>query len=66
MSAVSFLATVSPSGSGSSRETPTKEKQQDDRTLKKGTLVFVKMMRLYGYVVCWHKYEMLENLMSFA
>uniref|UniRef100_A0A8V0ZYP9 Vacuolar protein sorting 13 homolog C n=1 Tax=Gallus gallus TaxID=9031 RepID=A0A8V0ZYP9_CHICK len=41
MSAVSFLATVSPSGSGSSRETPTKEeKQQDDRTLKKVTRPF--------------------------
>uniref|UniRef100_A0A803Y6K6 Vacuolar protein sorting 13 homolog C n=1 Tax=Meleagris gallopavo TaxID=9103 RepID=A0A803Y6K6_MELGA len=38
MSAVSFLATVSPSGNGSSRETPTKEeKQRDDLTLKKVT-----------------------------
>ncbi|XP_031443891.1 vacuolar protein sorting-associated protein 13C [Phasianus colchicus] len=38
MSAVSFLATVSPSGSRSSRETSTKEeKQRDDLTLKKVT-----------------------------
>ncbi|XP_021263276.1 vacuolar protein sorting-associated protein 13C [Numida meleagris] len=38
MSAVSFLTTVSPSGSRSSRETPTKEeKQRDDLTLKKVT-----------------------------
>ncbi|KAM9640422.1 intermembrane lipid transfer protein VPS13C isoform 2-T2 [Morphnus guianensis] len=36
MSAVSFLAAVSPSGSGSSRDTPTKdEKQEDDTRLKK-------------------------------
>ncbi|XP_065589593.1 intermembrane lipid transfer protein VPS13C [Cyrtonyx montezumae] len=36
MSAVSFLATVSPSRHRSSRETPTKEeKQRDDLTLKK-------------------------------
>lgn len=38
MSAVSFLATVSPSGS--SKVTPTKEeKQQDDLSLKKGILM---------------------------
>ncbi|XP_015727754.1 vacuolar protein sorting-associated protein 13C isoform X2 [Coturnix japonica] len=41
LSAVSFLATVSPSGNGSSREAPTteetEEKQQDDLTLKKVT-----------------------------
>uniref|UniRef100_A0A663E2D0 Vacuolar protein sorting 13 homolog C n=1 Tax=Aquila chrysaetos chrysaetos TaxID=223781 RepID=A0A663E2D0_AQUCH len=36
VSAVSFLAAVSPSGSGSSRDTPTKdEKQEDDTRLKK-------------------------------
>uniref|UniRef100_A0A8C0B865 Vacuolar protein sorting 13 homolog C n=1 Tax=Buteo japonicus TaxID=224669 RepID=A0A8C0B865_9AVES len=36
MSAVSFLAAVSPSGSGNSRDTPTKdEKQEDDTRLKK-------------------------------
>ncbi|XP_032846095.2 vacuolar protein sorting-associated protein 13C isoform X3 [Tyto alba] len=39
MSAVSFLTAVSPSGSGSSGDTPTKdEKQEGDTRLKKGTV----------------------------
>lgn len=54
MSAVGFLAAVSPSGSGNSRDTPTKDKKQEDDTrLKKGTVVFVKMMVLKGCVACW-------------
>lgn len=53
MSAVSFLTAVSPSADESSRETSTEEeKQRDDIRLKKGTLVFVRMMSLGGCVAC--------------
>lgn len=65
MSAVSFLAAVSPSGSGNSRDTPTKdEKQEDDTRLKKGTVVFVKMMVLKGCVACWRNNQIQRNLIS--
>uniref|UniRef100_A0A669P5R8 Vacuolar protein sorting 13 homolog C n=1 Tax=Phasianus colchicus TaxID=9054 RepID=A0A669P5R8_PHACC len=52
MSAVSFLATVSPSGSRSSRETSTKEeKQRDDLTLKKGILVPSKDKDVFAFKI---------------
>uniref|UniRef100_A0A8C3KV56 Vacuolar protein sorting 13 homolog C n=1 Tax=Chrysolophus pictus TaxID=9089 RepID=A0A8C3KV56_CHRPC len=52
MSAVSFLATVSPSGSGSSREASTKEeKQRDDLTLKKGILVPSKDKDVFAFKI---------------
>lgn len=67
MSAVGFLAAVSPSGSGNSRDTPTKdEKQEDDTRLKKGTVVFVKMMVLKGCVACWWNNQIQRNLISFV
>lgn len=54
MSAVSFLTAISPSGSGRSGETPSKEeKQEDDSRLKKGTVVIVQVMVLEGCVACW-------------
>jgi len=65
ISAVSFLTAVSPSGDGSSEDTPTKEeKQEDDTSLKKGTVVFVKIMVLKGCVVCWQKDQIQRDLIS--
>lgn len=67
MSAVSFLTTVKPLGNESSGDTPTKDKKQENETrLKKGTVVFVKMMVLKGCVACWQTDQIQRNLISFV
>lgn len=67
MSALSFLTAVSPSGNESSGDTPTKdEKQGDDTRLKKGTVVFVKMIVLKRCVTCWQNDQIWRNLIRFV
>lgn len=65
MSAVSFLTAVKPLGNERSGDTPTKdEKQEDETRLKKGTVVFVKMMVLKGCVTCWQTDQIQRNVIS--